>query len=440
MLLDRYWLALLSYLDGDLSLLFATAGPDSLKEHRPELIGFSELDDIQSIRQIVCHKGMIEQVPIKLLAANLGRAQLAFANEVFVVFQLNDSGTDHVRSFEIDLANYLSKLDFNPGSPLSRRSGIDRPLLRRPAVPATRTSSPHVVAALQSPTLLNNWASATGWTLKAAKLGDHEGLAEANLLQVPIWDGKDDAVAAVLVTTPLQLEEARKRFSHAAHIWIIHNGRFGLIPPRLIDQVDGIITLSRKVLALQRTHHPALMHKPSWVIAPSYEANKRYQWMPNRAWTMKSRPSTRDRYDLALTDQIIELAKQRSVNIVMYGQDTVGGFLDHDAKNQLQQLCSCYVSPLPPWAGFGLAQHEALSAGVPVAGLIWGDLAEDLTMPYPALSNTLDELSETIYRLCNDNAFANEVSDAGLDYIASCRGKLQMERSVTRFIDEVTKL
>jgi glycosyltransferase involved in cell wall biosynthesis len=152
---------------------------------------------------------------------------------------------------------------------------------------------------------------------------------------------------------------------------------------------------------------------------------------------MKSRPSTRDRYDLALTHQVIELAKQRSVDIVMYGQETAGGFLDSRAKYDLQGACSCYVSPLPPWAGFGLAQHECLSAGVPLAGLIWGDLEEELPAPYPALTETLDDLAEAVERLCTEQSFAEALSEAGLAYIAQHRTKTQTERSIQRFLGEV---
>ncbi|CAA2141098.1 glycosyltransferase [Methylobacterium bullatum] len=434
---DPYWAALLAFLDEDGALLAATAAPDGLKEYRPDLIAFSDLDDIPSVRQVVCHKGLIEQIPVRLLAASFGRAKLAFSNEVFVVFRLGHSESDHVRSFEIDLANHLSSSDLDAGQPAARRKEVTRPLLRRPVASARGVGVPRIVAALQSPTLLNNWASAGGWNLEAAKLGDHDGLAESALLQVPSWDGSDENVAAVLVTTPLQLEEARTHLPNAAHIWIIHNGRAGLLPPKLIDEVDGVITLSRKVLALQRTHHPALLHKPSWVIAPWYEPERRYRWSADRAWTMKSRPNTRDRYDLALTHQVIELAKRRSVDIVMYGQDTVGGFLDGRAKDELQSSCSCYVSPLPPWAGFGLAQHECLSGGVPLAGLLWGDLKEDLPAPYPALTETLDDLAETIRRLCTEEAHAEAVSEAGLDYIAQARTKSRTERAIERFLDEV---
>lgn len=436
---DPYWAALLAFLDEDRALFSATAAPDGLKDYRPDLIAFSDLDQITSVQQVVCHKGLIDQIPVRLLAASFGRTKLAFSNEVFVVFRLEQSQSDHVRSFEIDLANHIAQGDLDAGQPSSRRAEITRPLLPRPVSATKPGASPRVVAALQSPTLLNNWASAKGWKLETAKLGDHEGLAESALLQVPTWDESDTAVAAVLVTTPLQLEEARTHFPRAAHIWIVHNGRAGLLPPKLIDEVDGVITLSRKVLALQRTHHPELLHKPSWVVPPWYEAERRYRWRANRAWTMKSRPSTRDRYDLALTQQVIALAKQRSVDIVMYGQDTAGGFLAARAKDELQSACSCYVSPLPPWAGFGLAQHECLSAGVPLAGLIWGDLAEELPAAYPALTETLDDLAEAVERLCTEEAFAEVLSEAGLDYIAQRRSKAQTERSIEQFLDEVRK-
>lgn len=437
---DPYWSAVLSFLDERADLLAATAAPNGLKAFRPALIGFSDIRDLHAVRQIVCHKGLIDEIPVSLLAASFGRAKAVFSNEVFVVLALGDSDVDHVRSFEIDLATRLSDPALDIGRALPNRPADDRPLLRRPARWRPRGSAPRVVAALQSPTLLNAWASSRNWRLEVAELGDHDGLSQAALLDLPAWDGDARDVAAVLVTTPLQLEQAGRLFPDAAHVWILHNGRPGLLPPKLAGEVDGILTLSRKVLALQHTHHPALMRIPSWVIAPSYEPRDRFGWTERRAWTMKSRPGTRDPYDLALTDQIIALAADRSVDIVLYGQDAPGGFLHGEARETLIRACSCYVSPLPPWAGFGLAQHECMAAGVPVAGLMWGDLREDLARDHPGLTANLDDLADVVVRLSTDEPFARSVSQAGLDYIARRRTRARMDRAVAGFVEEVARI
>jgi hypothetical protein len=128
--------------------------------------------------------------------------------------------------------------------------------------------------------------------------------------------------------------------------------------------------------------------------------------------------------------------QDRGIAVEIYGQDAPAGFLDDRAKRALGAECSCYVSPLPPWAGFGLAQHECFAAGVPVAGLIWGDLREE--MPgYGGLTESLDDLADQVVRICTDESYAQQLSAIGLDYIARHRTMLTMEVAVERLVDEL---
>jgi hypothetical protein len=425
--LDRYWSELAEFLGkpGNPGR-YTPRGPVvshwSVQRTIPGVLEFGAIGDAEHLGCIVIHKGRIEQVPERLLARCFGRAQPIFANEVFVVFELSSSADPHVRTLE-------KRLDQRFADPALT---VDT-LLRRPAKQHL-AAAPRVIAALQAPTLLNEWAKSSAWRLEVAKLGDHGGLAEANLLTAPMWDDDPAGIAAVLVSSHLQLENARSRFPNARKIWILHTGRAPAPPFPLID---GVIALSRRVIDLQRTRSSLLMTKPTWIIPPAYEASAIYRWHPDRAWTMNSRPSTRSPEPTALLDLTIALARQRGVEVTTYGQGTAAGFLDDEARLALQRASSCYVSPMPPWSGFGLAQHECFAAGTPVAGLIWGDLREEMPVPYDALCDDLDSLADRIKRLATDKGYANAISAAGLEYIRTCRTAARMNEAIADAVSAI---
>ena len=207
------------------------------------------------------------------------------------------------------------------------------------------------------------------------------------------------------------------------------------MPPPLMPRVDGIVTLSRRVRDIQRALHPDLLALPTWIIPPAYSAAAHWTWRKGLARMMQSRPATRSSIDSALVRQTIDLLRARDLDLKIYGQDTSGGFIDAAAKAVLQGACSCYVSPLPPWAGFGLAQHECMAAGVPVAGLTWGDLSEEMPSGYMSLCENLDDLAAAIERLCRSEDYARAISAIGLDYIAGRRTMRTMDDAVERFAD-----
>lgn len=416
---DPYWQAVIDALRYQSNAV--TAGPDELKCFVPGLLSLSEVTCVP--QRLVCHKGMIDRLPQPLLAACLGRATVTFANEVFVVFEISEANNPHARALEIDLARRFATPPAAPG-----------PMLRqRPRM--TWASAPRVVAALQSPTLLNVWARSSKWKLEVAELGDHEELSESALLDAPRWDGRSDGVVAVLVTSPAQLDSAEQLLPKSARIWVLHRAQAGLLPPPLMPRVDGIVTLSRRVRDMQRALHPELLSLPSWIIPPSYSAAVQWTWRKGLAWMMQSRPATRSSIDSALVQQTVELLRARDLDLTVYGQDTAGGFLDAGGKAALREACSCYVSPLPPWAGFGLAQHECMAAGVPIAGLTWGDLSDEMLADYTSLCEDLDSLAAAIERLCLSENYARTISAIGLDYIAGHRTRRTMDDAVERFAD-----
>jgi hypothetical protein len=84
--------------------------------------------------------------------------------------------------------------------------------------------TPRVVAALQSPTLLNILIQSSAWSLSVQELGDHAGLKETSLADFPILRRPEERVELVLVCSPDHLFNARKIWPRAKIAWLIHNG------------------------------------------------------------------------------------------------------------------------------------------------------------------------------------------------------------------------
>lgn len=435
---DKLWSEVVTFLRQDAGLLRDTIGPPGIKKLIPEIQVYSSNLDITRLKQVVFNKSAVGKAPLLALASGFGRARPVFSNSVFVVFQMVSSSDVHVKSFETALLNALVSMQQKTDEEGAPSRGEMSHLLRRPVV--GKSPKKRVVAALQAPTLLNIWSLSSSWKLQWAELGDHASLQEASLLNAEPWGGGDEDVTAVLVTSPIQIKNAQRIFPKAAHIWILHNGQPRLIPSNITDSIDGYIVLSKKVLVVQQSQNPSLLRKPSWVIPPSYEAKRTYRWRKNTPWTMKSRFIDRNEYFKELFEQTSHMLAERNLHLTMYGQDTPGGFLNNEEKLSLYKRCSCYVTTLPPWSGFGLAEHECLAAGVPIAGLMWGDLETDLKGQYASLVANLDELVEQAQQLCIDKAYAAEISESGLQYIRDSRTRSSMDEAVSKFIAEVKKL
>lgn len=429
---DPYWAALFDFLSSHPPLGPTSLAPQSVVDVFPGLMAYEQWSRDDRVNRVIIHKGLIEEVPRELLEILFGRASPSFANDVFVVYDVALTKDNHVRAAEEALAKRIAGQNESPASLVNASEA----LLRKPSR-IQHVATRRVVAALQSPTLLSNWARSGKWELQVAELGDPGGISEPALLTAPKWDGVADDVIAVLVTTPDQLMNAARTFPKAKRIWIPHNGQGQLIPRDLLKQIDGIVTLSRRVLDLQRTQVPQFLGKPAWVIPPSYLPTLEFGWSNNMAWSMKSRPKTRNKYELALFSACQERASRLGIEIKLFGEDTQGRFLDDKARMALYKSCSCYVSPLPPWAGFGLSQHECMAAGVPVAGFYWGDVREVFGPKYPSLVYDLDSLAEIVKRLCIDESFATRVSEAGHAYIKECLSPASMDQAIITFLEEI---
>jgi hypothetical protein len=277
---------------------------------------------------------------------------------------------------------------------------------------------------LQSPTLLNKLAKSSHWQLEVADLGD-ASLAEAELLTVPRYDAGEPHL--VVVATPEHLRRARERWPRAKHVWAVHNARPSMIAPE--GEGLPVLAFSRRVAGLQRHMRPSLRIDS---VRPFYEAKPIWSWKPGSVWMMLSRPETRHPTHLVFNETVCTWA---GVTPTVFGEGQPGGFLRDPTV--VMRECSAYLSSLPFWAGFGLAQHECFAAGVPLVCSRWGDTPEEIPLAYSCLVDDLFEQAQALRLIASPEGkpFAEQMSQLGLQYIADHRTLPSMEEDIERFLD-----
>lgn len=283
-----------------------------------------------------------------------------------------------------------------------------------------------VVAAYQSPTLFNILAESSSWDLKMAPLGDHAGLAELAQMTAPVWTEHDRAPEVVIVCSPAHLAAAREKWPRARYVWAVHNGyERWLLPPEHEPSVAGAVCFSEKVRWVQQAGRSARF----FFVSPAYQVRPEWSWRPNCLWTLRNRPQTKTEDINALLAVMTDgLAWQ------VYGQDQQLGVADAERKAALRASCSAYVSVAPRCAGFGLAEHEAFAAGVPVIGGWWGDLANELPHSYWGLQHDLYRMRDAARSVCEDEHGATELSRLGMEYIRSYRTRARMDESIAALL------
>lgn len=283
---------------------------------------------------------------------------------------------------------------------------------------------PRIVFALQSPTLLNKLVVSKHWRLEVADLGD-SSLAERELLRVPLYSSGD--VDLVIVATPDHLRRAKECWPSAKYVWAVHNGRPSMLPP----DADGlpVLTFSQRVAELQSWARP---HLKIDYIRPFYNANRVWTWRENYVWFMLSRPSTRHPLQLLCNREVQHWSGVRAHS---FGEGQPEGFLQDTSS--LMRSCSAYLSSLPFWAGFGLAQHECFEAGVPLVCSRWGDSPTEISAEYFSLTDDLFKQAQATRLLASPGGrpFAEKLSELGLDYIRRRRTLHSMEQEIERFLD-----
>ncbi len=305
------------------------------------------------------------------------------------------------------------------------RRSVDEPARDERGREVSRFS---VVAAVQSPTLLNILARSPEWHFRVQRLGDHEGLQEASMLTVPSWDGRVDPLPhVVLVCSPEHLRQAACFWPQAKHLWVIHNGyQRHLLPREHEHRIAGVVCFSEMVRWLQSAGREKTRFH---VLSPAYEPDPIWKWAPNNLWSLRSRPGTRGDDREAVVPAIV-----RQASHTFYGQDQPAGFATSEKKALLLSSCSGFLSALPRGAGFGLAEHEAFAAGVPVVGSPWGDLRDELDPAYWTLADDLRKVAKAAERLCESPDGTDDLSRMGLQYIREYRSLARMNESVRALI------
>jgi hypothetical protein len=287
---------------------------------------------------------------------------------------------------------------------------------------------PVAVFGFQAPTLLSIFASCPVWDVRIGRLGDDVGCDEIQLLDVEQWD--TGAADVFFVTSPMQMASAlRLKSPKAKVVWVQHNGRLSFDPSFLDNPIDAVLCMSDRN-ARQIEAYKA--RPPVFSVHPAYTFNPVWAWKPEASWTVKSRPWARDQ--AALEDLYSVIREAHAYDHAWYGQGQPRGFLSHVGKQALLRSCSCYVSCLPEWAGFGLTEHECMAAGVPVVGSRWGDTQQMGANAY--LDDDRWCQVEALKRLRASPASQADL-DAQAEYIRSWCSPARMREDIEILLGEI---
>ena len=291
-----------------------------------------------------------------------------------------------------------------------------------------RASATRVVAAVQSPTLLNILATSSAWSLKVCAMGDHGGLDETSALRVPSWNNDEPPPDVVLVCAPSHREFA-KRWPAARVLWVIHNGsERGLLPKEHEEGLAGVVCFSERVRWICQAGRSVRCH----FVSPAYEAAPTWKWAPDALWSLRNRPDSRRDDRDAIIPAVVAGQKH-----TFYGQGQAAGFLDAEGKSRLRSSCSAYVSCLSRGSGFGLAEHEAFAAGVPVVGGYWGDIEAEMSPDYWSLAHHVGKMHLAAQTLAQRGDDAATLSELGLAYIREYRTVRRMDETIAAMLDQL---
>jgi len=287
-----------------------------------------------------------------------------------------------------------------------------------------------ILAANQSPTLLNNLAQVSDlWTIQVKHTEAHDTLSETSLGLCEEWDG--DQPDQFWACAGHHVHWARTVLPGVEIVYFLHNGRRddGEAAKEHFRGLRVVCMSQSNALTAATVGGARSVH----FLSPAYEDNPVWAWLPGIAWSTMSRPSTRDPRSLDIMRKVTESCSAVRSYHVVYGQDQPAGFLCGAKKRAFLQGSSCYASFVRDDSGFGLAEHEAMAAGVPVIAQAWGDLPAEYP-GHPGLCGSPEEVADKVARCCADKDFADSVSEAGLEYIRRSRGINRLRDSVRVFL------
>lgn len=297
---------------------------------------------------------------------------------------------------------------------------------------------PRVVWIAQAPTLLTRLACSEAWNMQVVCLKDAHLLAENPQLQAPVWDGSPEGVAIAFACAPDHVDWIAQNLPNARLVVVAHQGYAQKLPP--CPETTPVVAFSEECAMFVRE----TIGRHVSVIRPWFETKNVWKWQADTVWTMMSRPSTREILSSAFLNTASSLAK---VQIHVYGQDQPDGFLDSTQRDAKFASCSSYFSALVPRAGFGLAEHEAMSRGCPVVGAWWGDLATLNRQGFVGIYKQAFTDFGDIYglaaladRAACDKFWCENMSEAQLDYVRDRYSRGAMDVSIQQTLDEILSI
>jgi hypothetical protein len=289
---------------------------------------------------------------------------------------------------------------------------------------------PRVVWVAQAPLLLNRLCLSRSWNMQVASLPDANGLAELAQMDAPKWDGNSKGVVAAFACAPDHVQWVKEHLPDAKLVLVAHQGYAQKLPPA--PPITPVVAFSSRCAFFVSSQ---IVQQVS-VLTPAYAPCPCWSWSPDKVWTMMSRPKTRENISFAALEDARRIAH---TEIGVYGQDQPDGFLTPQAKTYRLSSCSAYFEALPPRAGFGLAEHEAMAAGCPVVGAAWGDICTRLSCQkaFADYSNIYG-LAALADRAAKDKEWAEARSAEQLQYIRDCFSQERMDESVERAMANIT--
>jgi hypothetical protein len=274
-----------------------------------------------------------------------------------------------------------------------------------------------------------SWHLSEAWSMRKAPFVSYSATERG----APAYAGGDPV--AVIVATSDRLDLAARTWPRAKLIWFLDNATHTSSDPR----VSSHLALNESIA------RAAKVHTPVHVIPLAFAPRPRFGWTPRKLWSMQNcrdTPTTPNVYRRA-NQEILDSILIRKPGLLgshtLYGIGQIGGPLYPRDKERMYAASSAYVAALRSTAGLSLGSHEAMAAGCPLVGNLWPGIGDHGGM-LGGVSASLDRVAEIAARACEDERYARDLGEQGIEFIRAKRSQAIMDRAIERFLDELSAL
>ena len=279
------------------------------------------------------------------------------------------------------------------------------------------------VWAHQSPTLLNLFRASPEWDLRVADLGDCS-FQEKDLLTCLVE--QPDQIAhpdAVFVCAPGHFCRARKAWPKAKLVWVFHQG-YPNREPQEAKECCAAVCFHPAIAAMLETFSVR-------VLTPHFPVSHQWKFGPTDAYMMMSRPRSRPMMQIAANKELLQAVETATGKRAWwYGEQAPDGF--RADPSTLYAEHACYLSRLPWRSGIGLAEHEAMAAGMPMVGAAWGAYWE--TWNNHMRYCDTDMIAAEAKEIMTSRTRAENLSELQQRYVGATYSTENMNDSIARFI------